>query len=373
MQSAHSQARRREVLREKLRATGMDAAAINPGGTFVYLTGASFALMERPTVFFLNTNGLDCVVLPHLELESWAHLGIEAEVFAWRDEEGYAEAFAKAARHCKARQLGVEPLRLRLLETRALEKAFAGCELVAIDKTLSDLRAIKDEEEIAALEASVNYSEEAFEATLAAIRPGMTEIEIQHMLMQRMLDTPGSGDLVAPLVLTGIKSALPHGHADSTPVKAGDPLLFDFAIRSAGYTCDITRTVFVGHASAEHRAFYAAVKTASDLALASAKPGVSAGELDNIVRGSLEAGPFAQWVLHKTGHGIGLDVHEAPQIMRGNSTLIEPGHVLALEPGLYRTGDIGVRIEDNVVITETGCRCLTKSTRDLRIVAENLK
>src|SRR5690606_33797786 len=147
-------------------------------------------------------------------------------------------------------------------ETRAIEYAFAGTELVPADRLLATMRAVKDREEIALLEASVRYSEQAFEATLAEIVPGMSELAIQHLLMQKMLDTPGSGDLVAPLVLTGAKSALPHGHTDDTPVQPGDPLLFDFAIRSAGYTCDITRTVFIGHATEAHRAFYSEVEAA---------------------------------------------------------------------------------------------------------------
>lgn len=368
MHAGQNFAARRKALKSLLLDTGLDAVAINPGGSFFYLTGANFALMERPTVLILSAKGRDCIVLPDLERDSWTRLGIDADVFAWRDEEGFAEAFARAARHSGARRLGVEPLRLRLLETRALERSFPGTELVAADSLLSTLRAVKDAEEVALIEASVDYSEQALEATLAAIAPGMSELAVQHMMMQRMLDTPGSGDIVAPLVLTGAKSALPHGHTDDTPLQPGDPLLFDFAIRAGGYTCDITRTVFIGHASDAHKNFYAEVEAASNLSLSSAKPGMTASALDDLVRGRLEAGPLAQWSLHKTGHGIGLDVHEAPQIMRGNTVMLQVGNVLALEPGLYRPGDIGVRIEDNVVLTETGCRVLTKSSRQLRIV-----
>ncbi|WP_373355935.1 M24 family metallopeptidase [Pseudoroseicyclus sp. CXY001] len=358
------------ALKAALKEAGLDAAAINPGGTFTWATGGSFALMERPTVLFLAAEGPDLAVLPHLEAESWAHLGAGAEPIFWKDEEGFDAAFAEAARRLPARRIGVEPVRLRFLETRALERAFPGAELVSMADSLADLRSVKDAEEIAALADSVAYSEAAFARTIAQIRPGMTELAVQRLLMTEMLATPGAGDLVAPLVLTGPKSALPHGHTDETEIRSGDPLLFDFAVRARGYTCDITRTIFVGHASDAHRAFYAEVERVSDLALDLAAPGMSASDFDDRVRGALEAGPFGQWALHKTGHGIGLDVHEAPQLMRGNPEMLRPGNVLAIEPGLYRPGDIGVRIEDNVVLTEGGNRRLTQSSRALTIVAE---
>ena len=144
MQGTTNFASRRQAFKDLMREAGIDAAAINPGGSFFYLTGGSFALMERPTVLFLSVDGPDCIVLPDLERDSWVRLGLDAEVFAWRDEEGFAAAFARAGERCRARKLGVEPLRLRLLETRALERALPETEMVSAEKLLSTLRAVKD-------------------------------------------------------------------------------------------------------------------------------------------------------------------------------------------------------------------------------------
>ena len=147
-----------------------------------------------------------------------------------------------------------------------------------------------------------------------------------------------------------------------------DALLFDFGGTHQGYSADITRTVFVKNVSEHDRAFYETVLAANEKGRETARPGITASDLDDAVLKVLEQSQFAAFCRHKTGHGLGLDVHEAPQIMRGNTQVLEPGMVFTIEPGLYRDGEAGVRIEDNVVVTEDGIECLTTFPRDLRIV-----
>ena len=173
----------------------------------------------------------------------------------------------------------------------------------------------------------------------------------------------------APTVAAGANSAQPHAKARSDyRIATGDALLLDFGATVEGYHADITRTVFVGGAASEDREFYATVLRANAAGRAAVRPGLPAGDLDDIVLKVLEQTPFGRFTRHKTGHGLGLEVHEDPYIMRGNQAVLLPGMVFTIEPGLYVLGKIGVRIEDNVVVSECGCDVLTSFSRDLQIV-----
>jgi len=172
-----------------------------------------------------------------------------------------------------------------------------------------------------------------------------------------------------PIVLAGAKAANPHGTPDDTPLRPGDALLIDFGAKIEGFSADITRTFFCEYVDDRHAEIYETVRAANALGRRMAGPGVTADELDRAVTDVLRASPFAEMIVHKTGHGLGLDVHEAPQVMVGNHRTLEPGFVITIEPGLYGAGDVGIRIEDDVTITEDGARSLTSFPRELRLIA----
>lgn len=355
-------------LRKAMAANALDAIAVIPGATFRYLTGGVFHLMERPTVLFVPRHGRPVVVLPDLEAESWVELGVDAEVLRWRDEEGYDGAFARAAQSLRLSSIGVEGISMRVIEWNALARAFPNAAIRDVQPVTLALRVVKGDDEIALLRKAVTMGEAALAQTLADVRVGMSEREIQRLMMGNVLRQAVAGPLSAPLVLGGANSALPHGHAGDYRLRSGDALLFDFGVGAGGYRSDITRTVFVHDVSAEDRAFYECVLAANEKGRRAARPGMSAHELDDLCRGHLEASQYAPYVVHKTGHGLGLDVHEAPQVMRGNHTLLEAGNVLTIEPGLYWPGRLGVRIEDDVLITHNGCESLSTMSRDLLVV-----
>ena len=171
-----------------------------------------------------------------------------------------------------------------------------------------------------------------------------------------------------PIVLAGAKAANPHGTPDGTPLRPGDALLIDFGAQCGGYSADITRTVFCRHVSDRHADIYETVRAANALGRRIAGPGITAHDLDSAVTDVLRSSPFADMIVHKTGHGLGLDVHEAPQVMVGNRQRLASGYVITVEPGLYGAGDVGIRIEDDVTITEDGSRSLTTFARELRLV-----
>ena len=198
---------------------------------------------------------------------------------------------------------------------------------------------------------------------------GETEAEVEAILLRNLFSQGADGLSFAPIVAAGDNAAKPHAHARADyHLKTGDPLLIDFGGTYQGYSADITRTFFVKEVSDYDRAFYETVLAANSKGREISRPGITASAVDDAVLTVLEQSQFAQFSRHKTGHGLGLDVHEAPQIMRGNNQVLEAGMVFTIEPGLYREGEAGVRIEDDVLVTDTGIECLTSFPRDLRLV-----
>ena len=175
--------------------------------------------------------------------------------------------------------------------------------------------------------------------------------------------------MLEPLVQSGPNSALPHGRTGNRPVSGGDLLLIDFTTTVDGYYGDMTRTFIVGrHADDRQQEVYAAVKAANEAGREAARPGVSCQDVDRAARGAIDDAGYGEYFIHRTGHGLGLDVHEPPSIVEGNQLQLEEGMVFTIEPGIYIDGWGGVRIEDNVVVTENGVESLTTFDRELRII-----
>ncbi|RIK84111.1 MAG: hypothetical protein DCC69_13055 [Hyphomicrobiales bacterium] len=364
-----AQSRQSRLLAAMDRA-GIDAAAIVPGANFLFLTGVQFGLMERPTVLFVTRAGERHAVIPLLERSRWRAAAPDVETAYWQDADGYDEAFrAVAGRLGAGRRIGVEGQRMRFFEAQALRAAFPGATVTDAHAAISHMRLHKDAGEVAALSRAIEISEAALAATLASAAAGMSEAEFRQRLVAAMLEAGADGPSFEPIVLAGAASADPHGTpSPQRRLEKGKPLLVDYGAAFGGYAADITRTFFVGHASPEHRAIYEAVAAANGLGHAIARPGMSMDEYDRRVTQAMKDAGFADLVVHKTGHGLGLEVHEAPQVMAGNMQAMEPGMVFTLEPGLYRDGDIGVRIEDDLLVTEDGARSLTGFSRALTVI-----
>jgi Xaa-Pro dipeptidase len=349
-------------------AARLDAVAIVPGSNFQYLTGGRFYAMERPIILIVTATGEKRAVLPAFEVVTWEKLGFPAGVFPWKDGEGYDRATAAAVAGLGIRRLGVEGQRMRVFEEMALIKAIPGVEVIDAHKAISAIRLRKDRGEIRAMREAIAASEAALEKTLRDVRPGITEGEVEGELL-RHLYAAGVKELAfSPIVVGGAQAAEPHGHAGGYRLGRGDTLLFDFGAAHEGYNADITRTVFVGEPEDDARRLYETVLDANRIGRDAVRPGMTASAVDDAVQRYLEASPFAANIVHKTGHGLGLDVHEAPQVMRGDETVLEPGMVITIEPGLYMPGLRGVRIEDDVLVTESGAESLTRFPRELRVV-----
>lgn len=355
--------------RDVARALGADAVALVPGPNFDRLTGRHFHSNERPLVIFIPQSGAPAAIVPNLELRSFDLVGFAGEVFDWRDQDGYQPAFEALAGHMKLERLAVEGQVMRVFVHHALATACPGLDLIDGEREISALRLVKTPEDVAALEAAIAISEAALAEVLPQLRPGLTEKRMENMLMAALFAHGADDKAFSPIVVAADNTARPHASArEDYEIRQGDALLFDFGAAKHGFMADITRTVFLGHASEEARDVYDWVLRANQAGHEITRAGISAHEVDDAVISVLEASPYADRIRTKTGHGLGRAVHEDPYIMRGNHQKLEAGMVFTNEPGLYKIGAFGVRIEDDLLVTEDGCRSLTSFDRALTVV-----
>ena len=227
------------------------------------------------------------------------------------------------------------------------------------------LRERKDEGEVALIAEAGRVAVVALERTLEQVNAGMTELEVAGAL-ERSLRDAGSEDFPFPsIIASGPRAALPHARSSARAIETGDLLLIDFGAVVQGYCSDVTRTVVVGRASPEQREVYEVVRTANERAAGAVRPGLTGRDADAVARDYIAQCGFGELFGHSLGHGLGLEVHEAPRLARTAEGALPEGAVVTIEPGVYRPGWGGVRIEDDVHLTHDGPRILTPFTREL--------
>ena len=359
-----------EKLYSIMNRAGLDITALIPGPNHRYLFDAAHFVLERPIVIFLSPDAEPVAVIPELEIPLFKRHQTQSRLFSYTDAEGYEGAFRRALDELESagKTIGVEGQFMRFFEGEAIRDAAPKSHVVDATGALEALRIIKDADEIACLRRAIEISEGALRSTLDAAKPGMSEIELAAVLERSMRQLGGEGLSFEIIMHAGGNTALPHSGPLDYRMKHGDPLLFDFGATYNGYCADITRVVFLGDATPEQRDFYAVVREANAVGRAAAKPGVSAESVDLATRQVFIDAGYAHLLRHRTGHGLGLQAHEAPYIVEGNGQILQPGMVFTIEPGMYRMGEIGVRIEDNVLVTDDGCDSLTTFPRDVMVV-----
>ncbi|HHS97855.1 MAG TPA: aminopeptidase P family protein [Chloroflexi bacterium] len=361
---------RLQRLQERAVRDGLDCIALVPGANLLYLTGLSFHLSERPVLAFFPVDAPPAILLPALEMPKLETALCALDPFPYTDEEGPALAFHQASVTLELAEarIGVEGLRMRLMEARYLERYAPGCELVPADDLLSDLRACKDAREVAQMRRAVEVVEAALRATLDQVEVGMTEREVAGLLTVEILHAGGEGLPFEPIVVAGPNAASPHARPSDRPIRAGETIVIDCGAVVGGYASDITRTVVLGGLPGEMERVYEVVREANAAGRRKAGPGVPAEAVDQAAREVIEAAGYGEFFVHRTGHGLGLEVHEPPYIVAGNPEPLRPGMTFTVEPGIYLPGQGGVRIEDDVLITPTGAESLTTFPRDLIIL-----
>ncbi|MCC3373376.1 Xaa-Pro peptidase family protein [Cohnella sp. REN36] len=242
-------------------------------------------------------------------------------------------------------------------------------ELIPAGMPVEQLRMVKDEGEIAVIQDAADIADQAFAHILSHLKPGVTERQIALELEFFMRSLGASGTSFETIVASGERSAMPHGVASDRVIGSGEFVTLDYGASYQGYVSDLTRTVVVGPASDKHREIYGIVLESQLYALEHLKPGMTGREGDALTRDIITRYGYGDHFGHGTGHGIGMEIHEAPRLSHlAADTILSPGHVVTVEPGIYLPGFGGVRIEDDVVLTDTGVKILTHSPKELIVL-----
>ena len=356
-------------LLDALRTTKCSGLALNPGPTLEYLTGLPFHLMERPVVLLINAAGKAILVLPNLEKGKLATSNLPVSAFTYSDNpDTWQAAFDQAASALELAgpTLGVEPNHLRVLELQYLQNAMPDVQFVSAELVLAGLRMRKDPSEVSAMRQAVKIAQEALLATLPFIQPGRSEKAIASELVSNLLRLGSEPALpFFPIVSGGPNSANPHAIPGDRELAEGDLLVIDWGAAYEGYFSDLTRTFAIGSVKDEYLQIAELVLQANTAGRAAGKPGIPAGDVDRAARGVITSAGYGEFFTHRTGHGLGREGHEPPYMYAENGLILQPGMTYTVEPGIYLPGHGGVRIEDNIVVTEAGCETLSDLPREL--------
>lgn len=272
------------------------------------------------------------------------------------------ETYQDAAARVQGQRVGFEAEHLTVAGWEAL-RAHWNATLVPTRGLVESVRLVKSPEEVQAIRAAQAIADRVFEAVRPTIQAGVRELDVA-LALELGLRRAGAEVGFDVIVASGPRGAMPHGVASERVIEDGDLVTIDFGARVGGYHSDMTRTVAVGQPSAELRRIYRAVLEAETAAVAAIRPGAQAGELDALARGILERHGLGEAFAHSLGHGVGLSIHEGPSLRAGSEDVLEPGMVVTVEPGAYLPGLGGVRIEDLVLVTESGHEVLSRAPKE---------
>lgn len=242
------------------------------------------------------------------------------------------------------------------------------CELVPATELLWALRTVKDQEELDCMVRAQRIAEKALADILGEIRPGVTEKEIAARLMYLMLHYGAEDKSFDPIVVSGPNGSLPHGVPSEKPIQAGEFVTMDFGCKFGGYCSDMTRTVAVGRVTDEMETVYQTVLNAQLAGIGAARAGVTGKAVDAAARTVIENAGYGPYFGHSFGHGVGVEIHEGPNASPANERPLPAGAVISAEPGIYLPGRLGVRIEDVIILTETGCENITQAPKELLVL-----
>lgn len=363
---------RRERLFEKLPAD-INTVFLSPGQTMRYFTGLKMHKSERPMLFGVYRDRNPVAILPALEEQRVREVvGDDVSYFLYKDAADPVGAAQEAFREYTDEigptgQVAVDFRSTRLVESRVLSNIIEPDELTDASGAVAQLREKKDSEEVNRLRRAAEIIDDVLSKVVTRIQTGMTEKEVGNLLHKQVLDTDADS-LGSLIVASGPNSAKPHTSISSREIQQGDPLIIDAGVIYEGYYSDITRTFLVGEDSQQFREIHNVVRKAAREAREAVRPGQPLQEIDRVARQVITDAGYGEMFPHRLGHGLGLEVHEPPYLVEGNEAQMLSGHAVTIEPGIYKEGAGGARVEDDVVVTESGKEVLTSSPRELRVI-----
>lgn len=361
--------RRIEKLRCMAEEHDIDGFFIVSEPNMRYFTGFSTLAIERLVAALIPTEPAEPIlIIPKLEEEKARKLSFFKDIRIYTDAEGPSRVISEALKDLNLTEatLGVEGS-LPFKFYRMIREAAPSLEVKEASMIFEKLRSIKSMSEIEIMRRAADIAVKGIKAGIESIKVGVSELSVALEIERRIIELGGES-VPFCLVLSGENSALPHGRTSNRKIRKGDAVVIDIGVTYEGYYADITRTIFVGEISEEERGVYNVVFKAQEKAINSVKPWIKACQVDKTAREIIEEAGYGDFFTHRTGHGLGLEVHEEPYITQTSETMLEPRNVFTIEPGVYLYGSFGVRIEDDIVVTKDGKEVLTEMPRDLLIV-----
>lgn len=361
-------------LRQSRLVSSMSAAklkllALNPSPSLTYLTGLHFHLSERPVIALFSPHTPPILVMPELESLKAKSLPFPVQIFLYgEDPNSWLSVFRQAVLATKndSLDIGVEPTHLRFLEMSLLQGAAPDARFLPADQVVADLRMRKDDYEIDCMRQAVVIAQKALEATIPSIKAGVTEKYVASELTINLFRAGSDPEFpFTPIVSGGPNSANPHASPSERVLTSGDLLVIDWGAMFQGYASDLTRTFAIGEIEPEYKQIAEIVFQANTAARKAARPGLTAGEVDQAAREVIEQAGYGKFFIHRTGHGLGMEAHEPPYMRSGNDLLLDLGMTFTIEPGIYLPDRGGVRIEDDMVIVADQAESLSTFPREL--------
>ncbi|HXM65338.1 MAG TPA: aminopeptidase P family protein [Candidatus Acidoferrum sp.] len=357
---------RQQQLRNQLPANRVDALLISHLPNIRYLCGftgsAGLLLVDETRSFFFTDVRYDTQSREEVK-------GAKVVIAPKAVLSALAESLGRRKKRRKGWTIAIESEHLTVAEKKKLAEALpTGFRLRDSIFLVEKARMAKDDDELALIRSAVQLGATLFDRVLEVLKPGIKESEVAAE-MEYAARRAGAEEMSFPTIIaSGARSALPHGRATDQVIAPDGFVVCDFGVILAGYCSDQTRTVWVGKGDKEARSAYDAVREAQEAAIAAVRPGATVGDVDAAARKVLRKAGLARYFTHSTGHGVGLEIHEAPRVAAAQTEVLTPGMVITIEPGVYFPGKWGIRIEDMVAVNEGGCEVLTPTRKDFLAV-----
>jgi Xaa-Pro aminopeptidase len=356
---------RQKKLREELHSTAYNALLISHLPNVRYLCGFT----GSAGLLFVEESG--SVFFTDVRYDTQAHEEVKGAkvVITKKSPLAGLSEFLDKRRNGRKFAVGIESEHLTVADKKRLAKLLpAGIALKDTSPIVERARMVKDADEIALIRLAVQVGAQLFDRALKVLRSGIKEVEVAAEMELAARHAGAEAMSFPTIIASGARSALPHGRASNQAIAPGGFVVCDFGVILSGYCSDQTRTVWVGSVAGDARQAYAAVKEAQQAAIDAVKPGTTTGDVDAAARKVLKKHKLDRFFTHSTGHGVGLEIHEAPRVADGQEAILQPGMVITIEPGVYFPGKWGIRIEDMVVVTAGGGEVLTPTGKEFLAV-----
>lgn len=357
---------RTENLASLLRSKGIDGFILGISPNMYYFTDFFDVQAERFLALLVPSKGDPTFLVPELYYDQVHESTWVNKIISWADGKNPFDIMASIMQKEKLTNSRIaidDTLRSDFLLN--LQAKLPKVQFTSGGKLVSTVRRIKSNYEKDLMLHAGNIHDKVFSKAISAIQVGISELQIANLIVDTFKELGGACSSFIPVVASGPFGAQPHYRATDKIFANGESIVIDCSGDWKHYKSDMTRTVFLGKPSEEYLQVYDIVRKAQETGVKSVKPGRTCEEIDKIVRQVIVDAGYAEYFIHRTGHGIGLDVHEEPYIVEGNQLVLEPGMTFSIEPGIYLPGKYGIRIEDCVIVTEAGAEPFTNYTHDL--------